>query len=188
MPPATSGSLATFAFTDTDATAVFDCRLDAGAWTSCSSPKTYIGLSHGSHTVNIRAVDGAGNTSAGTSTTWTVDATSPTATMTFPTATRYNLTGWATGCGTPATGDVCGTASDVGSGLTTVAVSIRRASTNSYWDGNTFAAASETWLDATGTTPGRMHSPGPASPPTATTPCGGAPPTPSATPPQVRST
>jgi hypothetical protein len=150
-PPATSGPTATFAFTTNDATAVFECRLDAGAWTSCSSPRTYDTLAHGSHTVNIRAIDGAGNTSAATTTTWTVDATAPTATMAFPTATSYNLVGWAAGCGTPGTGDVCGTAADVGSGLTSVSVSIRRAGTNSYWDGTAFAAASETWLDATGT-------------------------------------
>ena len=56
----------------------------------------------GSHTVNVRAVDGAGNTSAATSTTWTVDATAPTAAMTFPAATDYNLAGWAAGCGTAA--------------------------------------------------------------------------------------
>ena len=37
---------------------------------------------------------------------------------------------------------ICGTASDVGSGLTAVAVSIRRVGTNSYWDGTAFAAAS----------------------------------------------
>jgi hypothetical protein len=151
-PPATSGPSATFAFTSTDPTASFECRLDGGAWTSCTSPQPYENLSHGSHIVAVRAVDGASNTSASTSTTWTVDATPPSAAMTFPTATRLNLSGWAAGCGTPATGDMCGTASDVGSGLTAVAISIRRASTSSYWDGSTFAAASETWLAATGTT------------------------------------
>ncbi|HYN18164.1 MAG TPA: Ig-like domain repeat protein, partial [Actinomycetes bacterium] len=151
QPPATSGPSATLAFTTSDPTAVFECQLDAGAWTSCPSPQTYSNLSHGLHAVAVRAVDGAGNTSPSTSTTWTVDATAPTAAMTFPTASSYNLPGWAAGCGTPATGDVCGTAGDVGSGLTAVAVSIRRASTNTYWNGSTFAAASETWLGATGT-------------------------------------
>lgn len=151
-PPSTTGASATFAFTTTDPTAGFECRLDTGPWTSCSSPQTYNNLTHGSHTVNVRAVDTAGNTSTSTSTTWTVDATPPTAAMTFPNPTRYNLTGWAAGCGTPTTGDICGTASDVGSGLTQLAVSIRRTSTNSYWDGSTFAASGETWLPATGTT------------------------------------
>ncbi|GHH78052.1 Ig-like domain repeat protein [Promicromonospora soli] len=162
-PPNTSGPSATIEFTDAAAftataastaaavpTARFECRLDAGAWTTCSSPLTYDNLSHGAHTVDVRAVDRAGNTSDVASTTWTVDATAPTAAMTFPTATRLNHAGWAAGCGTP-DGDICGTASDVGSGLAGVAVSIRRASTNSYWDGTAFAAPTETWQTTTGT-------------------------------------
>lgn len=152
VPPPTSGPTATFAFTSSDPTAGFECRLDAGAWSTCSSPRTYDTLAHGSHTVNVRAVDGAGNTGPATTTTWTVDATAPAVATTFPTATRYNLTGWVAGCSTPTTGDICGTASDVGSGLGQVTVSIRRAATNSYWDGTGFAAAGETWLAATGTT------------------------------------
>jgi hypothetical protein len=150
VPPATTGPSATVAFTTTDPAAGFECRLDSGAWTACSSPRTYSNLSHASHTVAVRAVDGAGNTSAATSTTWTVDATAPTAAMTFPTATQLNRTVWAAGCETPG-GDICGTASDVGSGLTTVAVSIRRAGTNTYWDGSSFAAPAESWVTATGT-------------------------------------
>ena len=118
----------------------------------CASPKVYGGLATGSYTVNVRAVDAAGNTSAATSTTWTVDATPPTAAMTFPTATTYNLAGWTAGCGTPADGDLCGTATDAGSGLSDVAVSIRRVSTNSYWDGAPSAPSTETWRTATGTT------------------------------------
>lgn len=151
-PSGTTGPSVIFAFTSADPTAGLECRLDAGAWTSCLSPKTYTGLASGSHTVNVRAVDGAGNTSAATTTTWTVDATAPTAAMTFPTATTYTLSGWAAGCGTPATGDICGTADDVGSGLADVAVSIRRVSTNSYWGGSSFGSPSEMWLSATGTT------------------------------------
>jgi hypothetical protein len=107
-----------------------------------------------------------------TNRTWIVDASAPTAAMAFPTATGYNLPGWAAGCGTPTTGDMCGTASDIGSGLSAVAVSIRRASTNTYWNGSTFAAASETWLVATGTTSWSYpFAQVPASPPTAATPC-----------------
>ena len=151
-PPATSGASATFAFATTDPTATFECRLDTGSWAACTSPRTYSSLTDGSHTFTVRAVDGAGNVSASTAATWTVDATAPTAAMTFPTPTSVNLTGWAAGCGTPATGDLCGTASDSGSGLAAVAASIRRAGTNSYWDGTGFSASSETWLTATGTT------------------------------------
>ena len=152
QPPTTSAPSATFGFTNPEPTAVFECRLDGGAWSTCASPRTYTGLAHGPHTVSIRAVDVAGNASTGTSTTWTVDATAPTAAMTFPAAGSYNLATWEAGCGTPATGDLCGTAGDVGSGLATVALSILRVGTNSYWNGSGFAAASETWLTATGTT------------------------------------
>lgn len=152
VPPSPSGSSATLEFTSDDATASFECRLDGDAWTPCSSPQRYTGLTNGSHTVWVRAVDAAGNTSAVSSTTWTVDGTAPTASMTYPTATTVNLAAWSAGCGTPTTGDICGTAGDDGSGLASVAISIRRASTNSYWDGTAFAAPTETWLGADGTT------------------------------------
>ncbi len=151
VPSGTSGPSATFAFTNVETTAVFECRLDGGAWSSCVSPRSYSGLSHGSHTVNIRAVDVAGNASGSTTTTWTVDATAPTAAMTFPGAGGFNNAGWEAGCGTPVLGDLCGTAADVGSGLASVQVSLRRVGTNSYWNGSGFVAASETWLTATGT-------------------------------------
>ena len=150
-PAATSGPSATFVFTDTDPTATFECRIDGGSYSACASPKTYTGLATGSHSVNVRAVDAAGNTSAATSTTWTVDATPPTVAMTFPGTTTYNLAGWTAGCGTATTDDLCGTAADAGSGLTDVAVSIRRVSTNSYWDGIAFSASAETWRTAAGT-------------------------------------
>lgn len=150
-PPPTAGPTATFAFTTADATATFECRLDAGTWSACSSPRTYDGLASGSHTVNVRAVDRAGNVSPSTSTTWTVDADPPTATMTFPTATVYNGAGWTAGCGTPTTGDLCGVASDTGSGLAEVAVSLRSVTANSYWNGSSFAASTETWVTASGT-------------------------------------
>jgi hypothetical protein len=152
VPPNPSGSTTSVGFTTTDPTAGFQCSLDAGAWSACSTPQQYAGLTDGSHTVSVRAVDPAGNTSAAASTTWTVDATAPTAVMSFPTAARLNLAGWTAGCGTPATGDICGTSADAGSGIARVEVSIRRASTNSYWDGAGFAASIETWHLATGTT------------------------------------
>ena len=50
-----------FAGTDSRVVASFQCRLDNGSFESCSSPKTYSGLKKGSHTVEVRAVDAAGN-------------------------------------------------------------------------------------------------------------------------------
>ena len=73
----TSGS-ASFTFSSTESGSSFSCRLDAGSWGSCTSPKAYSGLSNGSHTFDVRATDGAGNTD-GTpgSRTWTVNVPPP---------------------------------------------------------------------------------------------------------------
>ena len=59
----TKKKTATIAFSGSDARAVagFQCRLDDGAFEACSSPKTYGGLKRGRHTVEVRAIDLAGN-------------------------------------------------------------------------------------------------------------------------------
>jgi hypothetical protein len=50
-------------FTSDDAAAVFSCRLDGDPWRSCTSPVTYSGLRLGTHRVEVRATDAAGNQS-----------------------------------------------------------------------------------------------------------------------------
>jgi hypothetical protein len=55
-----SASSATLWFAATEA-ASFQCSLNGGAWTSCTSPKTYAGLAKGMHTIRARAIDVAGN-------------------------------------------------------------------------------------------------------------------------------
>lgn len=40
----------------------FQCKLDAGGWQTCTSPKVYGKLSRGSHTFQVRAVDARGQT------------------------------------------------------------------------------------------------------------------------------
>ena len=39
----------------------FQCRLDGGSWSACSSPKAYSSLADGPHTFAVRALNGAGH-------------------------------------------------------------------------------------------------------------------------------
>jgi hypothetical protein len=74
---------ATFSFTSDEAGSTFQCQLDGGAWASCSSPRSYTGLTAGSHTFSVRAIDVAGNVDATPATfTWTIDLTAPDTTIT----------------------------------------------------------------------------------------------------------
>ncbi len=79
--PAGSG-LATFVFSGSDSggsgVSSFECRIDGGGWTPCSSPDSYTGLADGNHTFEAKAVDQAGNAD-GTPTafTWSIDTAAP---------------------------------------------------------------------------------------------------------------
>jgi len=74
----TASTSATFTFYTTE-TATFQCKLDDGIYTSCTSPKSYISLTDGSHTFSVQATDTATNVDATpASYTWTVDTTPPT--------------------------------------------------------------------------------------------------------------
>lgn len=54
----------------------FECALDAGSFTTCSSPKSYTGLANGEHTFKVRAIDPAGNADPTPEVyTWTIDTT-----------------------------------------------------------------------------------------------------------------
>jgi hypothetical protein len=89
----TSSSSATFAFSSNDPSATFECKLDAGSFASCSSPKSYTGLSEGSHTFTVRATDGVGNTDQTPATrTWTVDTSAPDTTIDTSPANPSNST------------------------------------------------------------------------------------------------
>ena len=71
-----------FTFTASQAGSTFACKLDAAAFAACTSPKSYAGLTEGTHTFVVKATDPAGNVSAETSYTWTIDTAAPTATIT----------------------------------------------------------------------------------------------------------
>jgi large repetitive protein len=65
---------ATFRFTDSQPGVGFECRLDGGAFSDCSSPWRYHGLQIGQHAFQVHAIDSLGQTSADTSYEWTVTA------------------------------------------------------------------------------------------------------------------
>jgi hypothetical protein len=56
-------SRATMSFSSDDPTATYTCRLDGNAWQTCTSPVTYTGLKLGTHRIEVRATDAAGNVS-----------------------------------------------------------------------------------------------------------------------------
>lgn len=63
----------TFRFRSSESGSTFECRLDAGSWRSCSSPRTYSALALGSHVFRVRARDATGNVDRTPATwSWTI--------------------------------------------------------------------------------------------------------------------
>ena len=59
-----ASTAAAFAFSSARPGATFECKLDAGAWQTCTRRRRYSGLREGAHTFSVRATDAAGNTDA----------------------------------------------------------------------------------------------------------------------------
>jgi hypothetical protein len=79
---------ASFSFTATESGSTFACKLDSGTYASCTSPRSYTGLTTGAHTFSVRATDAAGNTDASPATaTWTISSPPPPGDTTAPETT-----------------------------------------------------------------------------------------------------
>ena len=74
-----------FDFSASEADVKFECRLDGGEWSACSSPKGYTSLGDGQHTFEVAAIDRAGNRDPDPAKrTWTIDSTGPKVTEVSP--------------------------------------------------------------------------------------------------------
>ena len=68
----TNETTASFSFSDTDAPVTFQCDLDGGGFSPCSSGLTYPGLGEGPHSFSVKAVDALLGESDPTTYTWTI--------------------------------------------------------------------------------------------------------------------
>jgi hypothetical protein len=81
----TASTDAAFTFTADEAGSTFECSLDGGGFSSCTSPASFSGLGDGAHTFDVRATDAASNTDpTPDSAAWTVDATAPNVSLADP--------------------------------------------------------------------------------------------------------
>jgi len=75
----TNSKDASFEFSCSETGCAFECRLDAGGWSACSSPKNYSALLDGLHTFEVRATDSSLNTDPTPATLiWRIDTIPPT--------------------------------------------------------------------------------------------------------------
>ena len=83
-PPARNPSRSfDFTFVSDESRTTFECRLDGGSWTPCTSVRSVTGLSEGSHTFEVKAIDAAGIADpTPASVTWIVDTVAPAPTIT----------------------------------------------------------------------------------------------------------
>ncbi len=80
----TSDTDASFSFSSTEPGSSFECQLDGGGYSACTSPRSYTGLIGGTHSFQVRATDAVGNTDASAAVhAWTIDTGAPTATVDF---------------------------------------------------------------------------------------------------------
>ena len=79
----TNDNTPVFEFSASEAGSTFQCRIAPAAFASCSNPYTVPAQGEGAHTLEVRAVDAAGNVDASpASRTFTVDTVAPNTTIT----------------------------------------------------------------------------------------------------------
>ncbi len=132
-PPGSSGTGdAGFSFSSSGPGATFQCQLDGGAWTACSSPQRYSGLGSGSHTFEVRATDAAGNVGTPASQTWSVNPSLPTLSLSAPTdaSTTNDRTLAIAGTGGHASGDASTVTVKIYAGTTIVGSPVQTITTS----------------------------------------------------------
>jgi outer membrane protein OmpA-like peptidoglycan-associated protein len=75
--PSAVASSSTFTFGG-DAGATFECSIDGGSFSACTSPYAPTGLTDGAHTFRVRSLKGGGTSQPATA-TWTLDTAAPAA-------------------------------------------------------------------------------------------------------------
>jgi len=86
----TNVNTANFSFTSTELGSTFECQLDNGAFSACTSPMSYPNLIDGAHTFMVKATDVANNTDpTPAASIWTVDTIAPIVDITAPHAEAY---------------------------------------------------------------------------------------------------
>ena len=104
-----------FGFTSTKAGSTFECKLDSEEYGACTSPKQYTDLTDGLHAFSVRAIDASGLPDpTPASYTWNVDTTNPSSAITYPSNSSIMANAVT----------IQGTASDIGSNVSKVEVSI----------------------------------------------------------------
>jgi len=96
-PNPSNSSSATFEFTCNESDCTFECKLDDGQYSPCSSPKIYENLSEQVHTFYVYAIDSAGNVDP-LPEFWTwrveIESWSPINTSSAPSGRRYHTAVW----------------------------------------------------------------------------------------------
>ncbi len=98
----TRDTVAAFNFDSDESPVTYRCNLDGKGWEPCTDPDTFTGLADGKHTLQVVAIDAAGNEDASpASYEWTVDTKAPVApVITSPTRDERLSTNTTTYTGT----------------------------------------------------------------------------------------